>query len=70
MMHYIQITISRQNVPLEGILPMVHAIFVLLVPMVLLLEFARSVRLGLSVTLLVHFSVTSALWARPRLHVD
>ena len=49
---------------------MVHAIFVLLVPMVLLLELARSVRLGLSVTLLVHFSVTSAPEERPRLKLD
>ena len=49
---------------------MVRAIPALSVNMVQLLEFARTVQPGLSVTKPVHFNVTNVPWARPRPQVD
>ena len=49
---------------------MVRAIPALLVNMVQLLEFARTVQSGLTVTKPVHFNVANVPWARPRPQVD
>ena len=49
---------------------MVHAIPALLVPMVLLLDIARTVELGLTVIRPVHWTVRSVPLALPRLHLD